>query len=1168
MNQEKKEEANTSFNKKNSEVEFFTPKSNLAHECVSRNAAFDNLHKYVNTNVTKDRLKKRKGHSKSCAPAVKRKNVPSKEKNKECSILNYLTGFNNAKNIFFKNANTDGAKRKGEIPPKDSTIKKIKEKISGVKKNKSAKKRIFSESSTNILRYFKNVDTNSKEKTELPTQCGTDKKAQNSLDDKTFRDANSKLYAHGNGEKSADAHNDMYYGENNVHSEEGGNRKRVRSVNYENKMSNEEKMQYDHVQNNVNLDCNDEEYLQTAYLYCKKYFLYRKMEFLSKYLFYRQKSIKNFIFLIEALFLRKKYTDLLDMLRRYKRLWIFSCKGVKAKGAAEKKNNARHKVESGDISTKGNNSKCGKNCTQLIYHKCRRSTFYMAALQNGPNPPTGESGDLENSNVCNIEHRQVHKFKKKKKKTHTHKMCNTELLCKHKNFCEVNNSIGGVINGGKTCNRKTCNKIYCICYVAFVKIMSLIRMKNQNCLNKCVNFIQKISKKCLLSKNGHYLTHAVIHLYELAGLYNSALKYSMLLFLKCPVYPQIILKLFSFSILSLKVEIYLILLAKYCKSISWIKYFLLFILYSVNYQFRNKKTVSNFLFLLDGVTKGGTNIEKRGKTNNVERKNATKKAEKNRTKSAHNECSPRGENWMRGFTPDEQGEKALREKSDHNEMGGKIKQKMWIQSRKVPMQRICQLIHDSEGNNRGECSEGSECGGGGKRKHVDLPQYIKKHSSKQNFHKYNENSNVHICKKITLYNSLYSKVTLYDAYVYITQNKFSDYFPKFFLYSKLHIIINIKRSFYEQNFPMCYSLCKLLLMDHTYDSSVVAFFVNSAYLLKKVGAIKRLAQELKTNNRRIYFLFCNAALLLHFKQIERSIQIYKYIVDSYQNVFSDLYFYSLFNLIYALQLTQKAHQIVIFCKNLNKLFFNNIHSYILLSYYYFVNDIPTKCYASLRRAHHIYRYHPDTFYLLALLALQAKRYEEYCAFSELALFFSLRNRNLRNYVFSNIYEKQHEYVPSYLLNYHLEINHFDRSKTLGVPNLSSLLNYVYFEGLIKSYIILHFCSAKRYAERAQESSRSIELTLLQRNYIHVSLKKIGKKNAFFFRSHINYLMLGKNLGIIAAQFFPNDLGLLHSKGERAIVQNAKVLKYIDDARRKERKKKKEEGKKKKAQILH
>ncbi|CAI7723461.1 conserved Plasmodium protein, unknown function [Plasmodium vivax] len=1118
MNQEKKEEANTSFNKKNSEVEFFTPKSNLAHECVSRNAAFDNLHKYVNTNVTKDRLKKRKGHSKSCAPAVKRKNVPSKEKNKECSILNYLTGFNNAKNIFFKNANTDGAKRKGEIPPKDSTIKKIKEKISGVKKNKSAKKRIFSESSTNILRYFKNVDTNSKEKTELPTQCGTDKKAQNSLDDKTFRDANSKLYAHGNGGKSADAHNDMYYGENNVHSEEGGNRKRVRSVNYENKMSNEEKMQYDHVQNNVNLDCNDEEYLQTAYLYCKKYFLYRKMEFLSKYLFYRQKSIKNFIFLIEALFLRKKHTDLLDMLRRYKRLWIFSCKGVKAKGAAEKKNNARHKVESGDISTKGNNSKCGKNCTQLIYHKCRRSTFYMAALQNGPNPPTGESGDLENSNVCNIKHRQVHKFKKKKKKTHTHKMCNTELLCKHKNFCEVNNSIGGVINGGKTCNRKTCNKIYCICYVAFVKIMSLIRMKNQNCLNKCVNFIQKISKKCLLSKNGHYLTHAVIHLYELAGLYNSALKYSMLLFLKCPVYPQIILKLFSFSILSLKVEIYLILLAKYCKSISWIKYFLLFILYSVNYQFRNKKTVSNFLFLLDGVTKGGTNIEKRGKTNNVERKNATKKAEKNRTKSAHNECSPRGENWMRGFTPDEQGEKALREKSDHNEMGGKIKQKMWVQSRKVPMQRICQLIHDSEGNNRGECSEGSECGGGGKRKHVDLPQYIKKHSSKQNFHKYNENSNVHICKKITLYNSLYSKVTLYDAYVYITQNKFSDYFPKFFLYSKLHIIINIKRSFYEQNFPMCYSLCKLLLMDHTYDSSVVAFFVNSAYLLKKVGAIKRLAQELKTNNRRIYFLFCNAALLLHFKQIERSIQIYKYIVDSYQNVFSDLYFYSLFNLIYALQLTQKAHQIVIFCKNLNKLFFNNIHSYILLSYYYFVNDIPTKCYASLRRAHHIYRYHPDTFYLLALLALQAKRYEEYCAFSELALFFSLRNRNLRNYVFSNIYEKQHEYVPSYLLNYHLEINHFDRSKTLGVPNLSSLLNYVYFEGLIKSYIILHFCSAKR--------------------------------------SHINYIMLGKNLGIIAAQFFPNDLGLLH------------ILKYIDDARRKERKKKKEEGKKKKAQILH
>ncbi|GAB68956.1 hypothetical protein PCYB_143840, partial [Plasmodium cynomolgi strain B] len=747
-------------------------------------------------------------------------------------------------------------------------------KVIRCKKNKNVKKRIFSESSTNILRYFKNVDINNKEKTELHTHCATDKNAQNSLDDKTFRDANSKFYAHGNGEKHADVHNDIYYGENNVHSEEGGNRKRVRSVNYENKMSNEGKVKCEYVHNNAKLNCNYEEYLQTAYLYCKKYFMYRKMEFFSKYLFYRQKSIKNFIFLIEALFLRKKYIDLLYMLQRYKRLWVFFYKGAKTKRAAEKKNNARNKIEMGYISTKGKNSKCGKNCTKLISHKYRKSIFFKVTVQNDPTPPTGEICDVEHSNVCNIENSKVHKLKKKEEKTHTHKMCNTELFCKHKNNYEVNNSTGDVINWGKTCKRKTCNKIYCICYVAFVKIMSLIRMQNQNCLNKCVNFIQKISKKCLLNKNGHYLTHAVIHLYELAGLYNYALKYSMLLFLKYPVYPQIILKLFSFSILSLKDEIYLILLA--------------------------------------------------------------------------------------------------------------------------------------------------------------------------------------------------NKVTLYDAYVYIAQNKFSDYFPKIFLYSKLHIIINIKRSFYEQNFSMCYSLSKLLLMDHMYDSSVVTFFVNSAYLLKKIGAIKRLAQELKTNNRRIYFLFCNAALLLHFKQIERSIQIYKYIVDSYQNIFSDLYFYSLFNLIYALQLTQKAHQIVIFCKNLNKLFFNNIHSYILLSYYYFVNDIPTKCYASLRRAHDIYRYHPDTFYLLSLLALQAKRYQEYGAFSELALFFSLRNRNLRNYVFSNIYRKQHKYVPSYLLSYHLEIIDSDRSKTLGILNLSSLLNYVYFEGLIKSYIILHFCSAKRYAERVLE----------------------------------------------------------------------------------------------------
>ncbi|ANQ09569.1 Uncharacterized protein PCOAH_00040220 [Plasmodium coatneyi] len=1073
MKREKKAEANTFLNKKNSEVEFFTPKSNLAHECVSRNVAFDNLHQYVNTNVTEDQLKKRKGHSKSSAPAVKRKNVPSKEKQKECSILNYITGFSNTKKIFLKNANADGDKRKGVIPPKDGTIKKIKEKISGVKKNKSSKKRIFSESSTNILRYFKNVHVNNKEKTERTTNCGTEKNAQNSLDDKAVRDANSKFYAHGNGENHANVHDDIYYGENNVHSEVWGDRKRVRSVNYENKSLSEGKVQHEYVQNNSKFDCNYEEYLQSTYLYCKKHFLYRKMEFFSKYLFYREKSIKNFIFLIEALFLRKKYIDVLDMLQHYKRLWIFSYKGVRTKRGTEKKNNARKKIETGDISTKGNNSKCGKDYTKFISHKYRRSTFLKLAVQNGPTPPTGEINDVEHNNICNIEHSQVQKFKRKKRneKMHTHKMCTMELLCKRKNIYEVNNSNGFITSGGKTCKRKACNKIYCICYVAFVKIMSLIRMQNQNCLNKCVNFIQKISKKCLLNKNGHYLTHAVIHLYELAGLYNYALKYSMLLFLKCPVYPQIILKLFSFSILSLKDEIYLILLAKYCKCISWMKYFLLFILYSVNYQFRNNKTVSNFLLLLDGVTKGRTNIAKRGKTNNVAGK------------------------------------------SDHNEMEGKIKHKKWIQSRKVSMERICQLTCDSERNDRGKYIEESEHQKGEGRKYVNIPQYLQKHSSKQNMHQYDLNSNAHICRKITLYNSLYSKVTLYDAYVYIAQNKFSDYFPKIFLYSKLHIIINIKRSFYEQNYPMCYSLCKLLLMDHMYDSSVVAFFVNSAYLLKKVSAIKRLAQELKTNNRRIYFLFCNAALLLHFKQIERSIQIYKYIVDSYQNIFSDLYFYSLFNLIYTLQLTQKAHQIVIFCKNLNKLFFNNIHSYILLSYYYFVNDIPTKCYASLRRAHQIYRYHPDTFYLLSLLALQAKRYEEYCAFSELALFFSLRNRNLRNYVFSNIYGKQHKHVPSHLLSYHLEIIDPDRSTTLSIPNLSSLLNYVYFEGLMKSYIILHFCSAKR--------------------------------------SHINYLMLSKNLGIIAAQFFPENLSLLH------------ILKYIDDVRRREKMEKR-----KKAQILH
>ncbi|EUD68981.1 hypothetical protein C922_00672 [Plasmodium inui San Antonio 1] len=1120
---EKEGEANTSLNKKHSEVEFFTPKSNLAHECLTRNVALDNLHTYVNTKITDDQLKKRKGHSKSSAPAVIKKNFPSKQKNKACSILNYINGFNNTRNIFFGKAATDGAKRKGHVAPRGGSIRKLKEKISDVKKNKSVKKRIFSESTTNILWYFRNVDINNKEKTDLPTHCGTDQNAHNSLDDKTFKDSNGRIYAHGNGENHADVDNNIYYGENNVHSGEGGNLKRVWSEDYENKMTSEGKVKYQYVQNNAKLDCNYEEYLQTAYLYCKKYFLYRKMECFSKYLFYRKKTIKNFIFLIEALFLRKKYIDLLDMLQRYRRLWMFSYKGVKTKQEAELKNNARNKIEKGDISTKGSNSECGKNFNKLISHKYIKNTFFKVAVQNAPTALAGEMRKVEHSNICNIEHREVHKFKKQKKeKMHTHKMYNTQLLCKHRNNYELNNAIGGVINDGKICKKKTCNKIYCICYVAFVKIMSLIRMQNQNCLNRGVNFTQKISKKCLLNKNGHYLTHAVIHLYELAGLYNYSLKYSMILFLKCPVYPQIILKLFSFSILSLKDEIYLILLAKYCKSISWMKYFFLFILYSVNYQFRNKKIVSNFLFLLNRVTKGGKNIAKLAKKNNFAREICTKKGGENCTKNTHDEYTPGAKNSLCGFTPDEHSEKTHNRKSGYNGMGEQIEHKQSIQTRKVPMQRIWQLTYDIERNDRGECKDGSEYAGGEKRRHVNIPQYLKRCSSNQNMYRHEANRNEHFCRKITLYSSLYSKVTLYDAYVYIAQNKFSDYFPKIFLYSKLHIIINIKRSSYEQNFPMCYSLSKLLLMDHMYDSSVVAFFVNSAYLLKKVSAIKRLAQELKRNNQRICFLFCNAALLLHFKQIERSIQIYKYIVDSYQNIFSDLYFYSLFNLIYALQLTQKAHQIVIFCKNLNKLFFNNINSYILLSYYYFVNDIPTKCYASLRRAHDIYPYHPDTFYLLSLLALQAKRYEEYGAFSELALFFSLRNGNLRNYVFSNIYGKQHKHVPSYLLSYHLEIIDSDTSTTLGILNLSSLLNYVYFEGLIKCYIILHFCSAKR--------------------------------------SHINYLMLSKNLGIMAAEFFPHNLSLLHSKWKRAIVKNEKVLKYIDDARRRDKKREEKEKK--------
>ncbi|EUR72864.1 hypothetical protein PFBG_02068 [Plasmodium falciparum 7G8] len=113
-----------------------------------------------------------------------------------------------------------------------------------------------------------------------------------------------------------------------------------------------------------------------------------------------------------------------------------------------------------------------------------------------------------------------------------------------------------------------------------------------------------------LNKNTHYFIHAIIRLYELKGLFNSSLKYSMILFLNFPLYPHIILKLFSFSILCLREEMYLILLASYPKHFAWFKYFLFFILYSINFQFRDKKVFDSFLFLIENNIKSMTRPKK------------------------------------------------------------------------------------------------------------------------------------------------------------------------------------------------------------------------------------------------------------------------------------------------------------------------------------------------------------------------------------------------------------------------------------------------------------------------------------------------------------------------------------------------------------------------------
>ncbi|CRG97687.1 conserved Plasmodium protein, unknown function [Plasmodium gallinaceum] len=967
MNEKSTEYYKVNSKTKSYEIEFFTPKSNLSVESLNRNIAFNNLFNYVNRNITNDNFDK-KTHLKDIIHNEKKRYIFENEEYKEKAQSKFSHIKENKKieeKLFKKN-----------------DIEKIDKKAHNIRGNKNLKKRTFSES-INILRYLKNFEMNQKE---------------------------NKMY-----------NNNLYDNfDKNTCSEITTYHKRVRSENYEKKISNEEKLEYIYKSND-----NEKyyDYLEIIYLYCKKYFLSDKMEFFSNYLFYKKSILKNFIFLVDSLFLKKKYVELLNLLKKYKHLWIYSYDN-------------KHSIKKVNF-YKNEKKKKKKNINNSI---CLYKYNNSNDIDNIINTNDDSYRGSEEKNILKKEnnYKNKEKYYKCENKGTKVENANREMLYNKKKkvyFIKLRKLLKKDYTKYK---RKECNKVYCISYLAFVKILSLMKMKNHNCLNKCLNFINKINKKIILNKNANYLMQIIIKLYELKGLYNYSLKYSILLFLKYPIYPQILLKLFSFSILCLKDEIHLILLASYPKKLAWLKYFLYFILYSVNYQFKNKQTFDNFLFLIENVIK-------------------KKKYNKN---CVHNEY----ENECRGKL-----EKNISIKNSKNTK--KIKKKG-----KALKKKIEEL---NEEKNKLQENE---------KDYLGISKILNC-SYEYFFDKKKGNTNIYIYKKILLYNSIYNKVSLYDTYVYITKNKFSSYFPKFFLYSKLHIIINIKRSFYEKNYTMCYSLSKLLLNDHIYDCSVITFFVNSAYLLNKISCIKQLADELKKSKKYIFFLFSNAALLLHFKQVERAIQIYKYIIDSYKNIFSDLYFFSLFNLIYALELTQKAHQIITLCKNLNNLFFHNIHSYILLSYYYYVNDIPYKSYSSLIKAYNIYNYHPDIFYILSLLSLRAKKFKEYVAFSELALFFSLKKKIIRNYIFTKIYENQHKYIPYYLLYYNLKIMSNNEMIKNVTFNLDRYLCCFYFDNLIKSYIIFYFCSYKR--------------------------------------KYLNYLVLSENLCNIALSYFYIDLKFLH-----------------------------------------
>ncbi|ETW19008.1 hypothetical protein PFFVO_02027 [Plasmodium falciparum Vietnam Oak-Knoll (FVO)] len=1221
MDVNKNESKGQNYKKKNSDIIFYTPKSNLAIDSLQKTIAFNNLFKYVNKNIKKDEIKNDEiknyeinnddiksyeinndkikryeinndkikryeiNNDKIKCDKIKNdhlKNVPVKKKKKEYT-----------KNMIGRKVHTDELHKENIfVLPKDNINNKFgeKKKIPLKQKNKKVKKRTFSESTINILSYFKNdkiiklKEKDNEKYTEKYRKTGTphidiNNSIKSNINSTKFNNVNiinplitnidnlNIVYRKVN-EKS-------YLDVNSCH-------KRIRSEHYQSKIFLEEKIKLNNIdyKNNTcnevddnlnhfkkyihgndvkqnenylydkNIKINDYpihnkdeiliekekyyEYLENVYLYSKKYFLSDKMEYISKYLFYKNKNLKNFIFLIDSLFLKKKYVEILELLRNYRHLWIFPIHmknkfKVKNFDKKEKINN----IDTKNMTNKKHGNKQKNKNTQLFIHQ-NNIIYNDDKIIN--NNKKNNNNKIINNNINNNNNNNNNNniytddyYNSLYKKEQNLKLFRKNIECAHFNrnkniifnnmklydpqnipIQNTNDYIPKKINEKrkkkKKKNRKcsciyvnnmcesyypfiynkkksTKRMYYCISYIAFVKLICLLKLKNSNCLNKGIRFVSRIYKKMFLNKNTHYFIHAIIRLYELKGLFNSSLKYSMILFLNFPLYPHIILKLFSFSILCLREEMYLILLASYPKHFAWFKYFLFFILYSINFQFRDKKVFDSFLFLIE-------NVNKKKKKKKLKRKQKGKdiiyEMEKDDFSIFDENICIDINNNKRNIENNKNNIENNKNNNENNKNNIE-NNKNNIENNKNDINNINMINNNNYYyiyNLQNNICEKKEIYNNVSNDLYDLNKPMLSHD--------NINSNMFIYKKIILYKSSYNKVTLYDTYNYLVNNKFSKYFPKFFIYSKLYIIINIKKSFYEKNFIMCYSLCKLLLNDYIYDPCVITFFVNSCYLLNNVSSIKRLASDLKKNNMYIYFLFCNATLLLHFREIDKSIQIYKYIVDTYENVFSDLYFFSFLNLINTLHITQKASQIINHCICFNKLFFNNIQTYLLLSYHYYINNIPLKSYSSIMKAYKIYHYNPDVFYMLSLLSLTDKRYKEYVTFSELSLFFSLRLSIIRNYIFSKIYETQYEYLPFHLLYYNFKIVNFENSVIKFPMNMEPFMCHLFFENLIKSYVTYHIYSSER---------QGLDYLLLAEN-----LCKIG---FIFFSKDLKFLQMLK-----------------------------------------------------------